>query len=112
MNQTVAKTKPYSLYILLCDGKILYTGIAQDPEARLIQHQSKKPPGAKFTRRFKKLEIVYQVEVGSRSEAQSLEYYVKKLTRKNKKALIASQTNLEVLLSKLNTRGTHAQKKV
>lgn len=97
MNQTVAKTKAYSLYILLCDEKILYTGIAQDPEARLIQHQSKKPPGAKFTRRFKKLEIVYQVEVGSRSEAQSLEYHVKKLTRNQKLKLIKAQLNLREL---------------
>ena len=91
----------YSLYILLCDGKILYTGIAQDPEARLTQHQSKKPPGAKFTRRFEQLEIVYQVEVGTRSEAQSLEYHVKKMSRKNKLALVASKPDLSQLLDAL-----------
>lgn len=95
--QNNTQAKPYSLYILLCDEKILYTGIAQDPEARLIQHQSKKPPGAKFTRRFEKLEIVYQVEVGSRSEAQSLEFQVKKLSRKQKLRLIQSQHNLSGL---------------
>lgn len=97
MNQTVAKTKAYSLYILLCDGKILYTGIAQDPEARLKQHQSKKPPGAKFTRRFNKLELAYQVEIGTRSEAQSLEYHVKKLTRNQKLKLIKAQLKFHEL---------------
>ncbi|WP_154223029.1 GIY-YIG nuclease family protein [Marinicella rhabdoformis] len=94
---TTLKAKPYSLYILLCDSKILYTGIAQDPEARLIQHQSKKPPGAKFTRRFNQLEIVYQVEVGTRSEAQSLEYHVKKLSRHRKLRLIQEQWKLSEL---------------
>ena len=97
MRQSVAKAKSYSLYILLCDSKILYTGIAQDPEARLIQHQSKKPPGAKFTRRFEQLEIVYQVEVGTRSEAQSLEYHVKKLSRQRKLQLITSESDLATL---------------
>lgn len=97
-------TQPYSLYILLCDGKILYTGIAQDPEARLIQHQSKKPPGAKFTRRFEQLEIVYQVEVGTRSEAQSLEYHVKKLSKSKKQALIQNKLVLPILKAQLNLK--------
>lgn len=86
--------KPYHLYILLCDDHVLYTGIAQDPEARLIQHQSNKPPGAKFTRRFNKLELVYQVEVGSRSKAQSLEYQIKKLSRVQKHQIINKQASL------------------
>lgn len=84
----------YSVYILLCDDEILYTGIARDPQARLKQHLSKKPPGAKFTRRFNKLELVYQVEVGNRSEAQSLEYQIKKLKKEDKLKLIASKNQL------------------
>ncbi len=101
---TTLKAKPYSLYILHCDEKILYTGIAQDPEARLIQHQSKKPPGAKFTRRFNQLEIVYQVEVGTRSEAQSLEYHVKKLSKTKKQALIQNKLVLPILKAQLNLK--------
>lgn len=90
----MSDNKPYSVYILLCDDNILYTGIARDPQARLKQHLSKKPPGAKFTRRFNKLELVYQIEVESRSEAQSLEYQIKKLKKKDKLKLIAPKSKL------------------
>ncbi len=80
----------YHLYVLLCDHKILYTGIAIDPIARLRQHRQGPPLGAKFTRRFKTLEIVYQVKVGDRSTAQSFEYQFKKLNR-NTKLMVINQ---------------------
>ncbi len=87
----------YHLYILLCDKKILYTGIAIDPELRLKQHQQGHPYGAKFTRRFKHLEIVYQVKIGNRSAAQSLEIKLKKLNRKAKQQIIEKQLKLTQL---------------
>ncbi len=86
--------KDYHLYILLCDQKTLYTGIAINPELRLKQHQQGHPYGAKFTRRFKQLKIVYRVKVGSRSAAQSLEIKLKKIDRKDKQAIIKKQPNL------------------
>lgn len=100
---SMSDNKSYSVYILLCDDNILYTGIARDPKARLKQHLSKKPPGAKFTRRFNKLELVYQVEVDSRSEAQSLEYQIKKMARKDKLVLIeGSKVNFKTKPSPVN----------
>lgn len=84
----------YYLYILLCDQKILYTGIAIDPLTRLSEHQKGHPNGAKFTRRFKQLELVYQVKAASRAEAQSLEIKVKKLNRKNKLEVINNKLSL------------------
>ncbi len=89
--------KDYHLYILLCDQKILYTGIAIDPKLRLKQHQKGHPYGAKFTRRFKQLKIVYQVKVGSRSDAQSLEIKLKKLDRIDKQTIIKDQPKLAQL---------------
>ena len=87
----MSEGKDYFLYILCCDKTILYTGIAIDPAARLAQHQQGHPYGAKFTRRFKQLEIVYQVKVGSRSTAQSLEIKLKKLSPDKKNHIIKSQ---------------------
>ena len=87
----------YYLYLLQCDSDILYTGIALNPAQRLKQHQSKKPPGAKFTRRFKHIELVYHVSVGSRSKAQNLEYHVKSLSKKNKTQIIEQQFSLSEL---------------
>lgn len=91
----MSETQDYCLYVLLCDSKILYTGIAIDPLARLEQHRQGQPHGAKFTRRFKSLEIVYQVKVGNRSTAQSLEYQFKKLSRAKKTAVIKKQPKLK-----------------
>lgn len=87
----------YHLYILLCDHKIFYTGIAINPENRLLQHQQGHPYGAKFTRRFKTLELVYQIKVGSRAEAQLLELRVKKLKRCYKQSIIDKQPSLNQL---------------
>lgn len=83
----------YHLYVLLCDQKILYTGIALDPKARLEQHQQGHPNGAKFTRRFEDLEIIYQVEIGDRAAAQSLEFKFKKLCKKDKLFVIKNSLN-------------------
>lgn len=90
-------TAPYYLYILLCDKQVLYTGIALDPAARLIQHQTGRPHGAKFTRRFTQLELVYQVKIGSRAHAQKFEYYLKQCTRKKKFNIINIQPSVDEL---------------
>lgn len=93
----MAEKQNYSLYMLLCDDSILYTGIAIDPESRLIQHQQGHPYGAKFTRRFKRLQIVYQVNVGERGVAQSLEIKLKKLKQSDKLNIIKNQPTLAEL---------------
>lgn len=80
---------------------MLYTGIAINPTERLQQHRSKKSPGAKFTRRFNELSLVYQVQVGSRSQAQRIEYHLRKKSRQDKLAIISHQFNLKQLLKTL-----------
>ncbi|KAA3649144.1 MAG: GIY-YIG nuclease family protein [Proteobacteria bacterium] len=91
-------TEPlYCLYLINCDDDFLYTGIAINPSERLKQHQSKKPPGAKFTRRFKHLKLVYQIPVGNRSQAQNLEYHVKRLSKQDKAIVIRKQLSLSAL---------------
>ncbi len=92
----------FSLYMLLCDNQYLYTGIALDPAARLLQHQTGKPYGAKYTRRFSQLELVYQVKVGSRAAAQQFEYYLKKCPRKKKMSIVTDQPSLDELLNILS----------
>ncbi len=90
-------TPLYSVYLLNCDNRCFYAGIAVDPLQRLQQHQSGKSPGAKFTRGFKQLELVFQVIVGNRSEAQTIEYFLKKLPKKSKQAIINQQPTLTEL---------------
>lgn len=99
----MADNPQYHLYFLLCDSHVLYTGIAIDPLERLKQHRAGHPHGAKFTRRFKLLELIYQVKVGNRSQAQSLELKVKKLKRWQKLKIVEQQTPLTDLQNLVNS---------
>ncbi|MBS0290847.1 MAG: DNA-3-methyladenine glycosylase I [Proteobacteria bacterium] len=68
------------------DGK-LYTGITTDISRRLLEHhQSKK--GAKYLRGKAPLKLVYKKRIGTKAQALSEEYRIKKLSKKEKEALI------------------------
>lgn len=88
------------LYILRCIDNTLYTGITTNVEKRLQQHRSGK--GAKYTRGRAPLELVYQEVCKNHTEALKREAFVKKLTRKDKEALIFKNTmeKNEILLDK------------
>ena len=74
------------LYLLRCANGDLYTGITTDVERRLQQHRNNQ--GAKRLRGRGPLELVFSCHVGNRSEAQKLEYRIKKLPKVDKEALI------------------------
>lgn len=79
--------KIWSLYLIRCSDGSIYCGISDDVQARLRAHQAGR--GAKYTRGRGPLELVYREVCGSHSEALKREYQVKKLSRKQKLALIA-----------------------
>ncbi len=83
----------YTLYILRCSDGTLYTGIACDVPSRLDEHRS-GTRGAKYLRGRSPLVLVYQCSVGDRSKAQRIEYYVKRLAKKDKLDLIAGRREL------------------
>ncbi|HLO67584.1 MAG TPA: GIY-YIG nuclease family protein [Holophaga sp.] len=66
----------WHLYLLQC-GPCIYTGITTDVEARVAAHAAGK--GARFTRGRAEQRLLFQVEVGTRSEALRLERAVKRL---------------------------------
>jgi putative endonuclease len=78
----------WSVYIIRCGDGTLYTGITTDIDRRFAEHRSQGPKGAKYTRNKLPLTIVYQREVGSRSEVSKEELRIKSLTRSQKLALI------------------------
>lgn len=86
--ELLCASQPYSVYILRCAGDRLYTGITTDPDRRCSEHSGSKR-GAKFTRAFRPEAIVALWETDSRSHALVLEARIKKLTRRQKDALIA-----------------------
>ncbi len=83
----------YSLYILRCSDGTLYTGIACDVAGRLDEHRS-GIRGAKYLRGRGPFALVFQCAVGDRSAAQRVEYFVKKLAKKDKLDLIAGRREL------------------
>lgn len=74
------------IYILRCRGGGLYTGWTTDVAHRVEQHQSGK--GGRYTRSHLPVELVYQEEYATQSEAMRRECEIKKMTRAQKLALI------------------------
>jgi putative endonuclease len=81
----------YFVYILRTSSNTLYIGQTSNLEKRLKEHSGKKSRGAKYTRSFSSLELVYSEEHPTRSEALKREWQLKKLTKAKKEALIADQ---------------------
>jgi putative endonuclease len=77
------------VYIVRCErDDSLYTGITNNLERRINQHNNGK--GAKYTRSRAPVTLVKTFEVDSKSEALKLEYKIKKLSREEKLKLIFS----------------------
>lgn len=77
----------YSVYIVRCADGTLYTGIARDPVARVVEHNT-SPRGAKYTRSRRPVELVYARRYADRSRATREEARIKALSRREKLALI------------------------
>ena len=76
----------WHLYLLRCGDGTLYTGITTDVPRRLEAHRQGR--GAKYTRGRGPLELIYQEECGTHSEALKRELEVKALSRMEKERLI------------------------
>ena len=79
----------YHLYILSCSDQTLYTGITTDLSRRLDEHNTANR-GAKYTAARRPVALVYSKRYRNRSIASKAEARVKKLSREQKLALIAS----------------------
>jgi len=78
------------IYILQCADDTLYTGITNDLEKRLQQHNGELKNGAKYTRSRQPVTLVYTETSCSRSEASKREYVIKHLSRSEKETLISA----------------------
>lgn len=83
------KEKENVTYILQCSDGTLYTGWTNNLEKRLEQHNAGK--GAKYTRGRGPVKLLYQEVHETKQEAMQREAWIKKLTRKEKEALIHGQ---------------------
>ncbi|MFH1170957.1 MAG: GIY-YIG nuclease family protein [bacterium] len=77
----------YSLYILQCSDKTLYTGITVDVGRRVEAHNH-SPTGAKYTSSRRPVKLVYTKQFRTRSRALKEEHRIKQLSRREKLAVI------------------------
>lgn len=79
----------YYVYILKCADKSYYTGVTNDLEKRLRQHNGLIKGGAVYTRSRRPVKLVHFEEFETHLEASRREIAIKKLNRVQKQKLIS-----------------------
>ncbi|MFB6200878.1 MAG: GIY-YIG nuclease family protein [Halorhabdus sp.] len=82
----MTETDDHFVYVLRCADGTLYTGYTTDPERRVREHD--RGEGAKYTRGRTPVEPVHLERFESQSAAQSREYEIKQLSRRQKESLV------------------------
>lgn len=87
--KSVIKTKPakttniiWYVYILKCRNNYIYTGLTNNIEKRLKEHE--RGTGSKFVRSHRPFELIKTIPCENASEARRLEYKLKRLKRSAK----------------------------
>ena len=78
--------KTYSVYIMSNVSKMLYVGVTNDLEKRVLQHKSKLIPG--YTQKYNLFKLVYFESFGDIRDAIRKEKQIKGWLRSKKVALI------------------------
>jgi putative endonuclease len=81
--------KSYFVYIVECNDATYYTGITNNLEQRLLEHNQGKR-AAKYTRSRRPVKLVYQEKLKNKSKALQREHEIKSMNRLCKSYLIAS----------------------
>lgn len=93
-------SRPWFLYLVRTRENTLYTGISVDVKKRFLEHEQGKQ-GAKYLRAKGPLQLVYSVEVGSRSLASKAEYRLKRLAKAQKEIIVEKSLTRAELLQRL-----------
>ncbi|MBT3048567.1 MAG: GIY-YIG nuclease family protein [Candidatus Thiodiazotropha sp.] len=76
----------WTVYMVRCADRTIYTGIAKDLGRRVAEHNSGS--GAKYTRGRAPVELVFAEDLNSHGEALRREYEIKQMSRARKLRLI------------------------
>ena len=89
----------YAIYILLCSDGSYYTGLTNDLDRRVWQHETGHFVDC-YTYKRRPVQLVWQTRLETFEEASKLEKQIKGWTRKKKEALIKNDIPLLKELSK------------
>ncbi len=90
MGEAAAREGGYFTYLLECADGSLYCGWTNSLEDRVRAHNAGQ--GAKYTRSRRPVKLVYWESYGTKHDAMSREWHVKRMTRAEKMALIRQDT--------------------
>ncbi len=82
----------WSVYILECSDKTLYTGITKNLKRRLKEHNTSSK-GAKYTRGRRPVKLKYSCKMKNKRAALKEEYRIKQLSRKEKLKIVGNLTS-------------------
>jgi len=77
-----ANNENWCVYVLRCRNNSLYTGMTNNIERRLEEHEQGR--GSKFVRSWRPFELVKTIPCKDAGEARRLEYELKRLSRREK----------------------------
>lgn len=81
----MGETKPWFVYMVKCKDGSIYTGISNNVEDRLKEHNAGQ--GGKFTARKRPVTLIFQEEQADKSSALQREGQIKNWSRVKKEAL-------------------------
>ncbi|MBU1820053.1 MAG: GIY-YIG nuclease family protein [Bacteroidetes bacterium] len=96
----------YFVYILKCSDNSYYTGVTNDPERRLFEHQTGVSPKA-YTHTRRPVELVFYTGFNDVNQAIDFEKQVKGWSRKKKEAIINDQWELLKPLAECKNKTSH-----
>ena len=82
------------VYIVRCNSDTLYTGITNDLEKRIFDHNNSKI-WAKYTKSRRPVTLVWSQELEDKVSVMKLEYKIKRMTKEKKEKII--EQNIVIL---------------
>jgi putative endonuclease len=95
----------WSVYIIRCSDRSLYTGISTDVQRRFGEHISGNRTAAKYTKSFSLMELAYEIPIGNRSLAAKIEYRIKHLPKQKKEFIISRRLSRDELIQFIERQG-------
>ncbi len=96
----------WSVYIIRCSDRSLYTGMTTDVQRRFGEHLSGDRTAAKYTKSFSSMELAYEIPIGNRSLAAKIEYRIKRLPKQKKELIISRRLSRDELIQFIERQET------
>jgi putative endonuclease len=81
----------WHLYIVRTVDQFLYAGISTDVQRRFKEHLAQGRKAAKYLLAHKPQKLAFSIAIGDRALAAKVEYYFKRLSKKEKEWIVGSQ---------------------